>query len=60
MLRTGVLRLIAVVNTKLPEVGDLLLKRVIFSFRRAYKRRDKVSYSTIPIHMEGYCSAHSI
>lgn len=34
--------LIAVVNTKLPEVGELLLKRVIFSFRRAYKRRDKV------------------
>jgi pre-mRNA-splicing factor CWC22 len=33
---------VAVVNTKLPEIGELLLKRVIFSFRRAYKRRDKV------------------
>ena len=35
-------RLVAVINTKLPEVGELLLKRVIFSFRRAYKRRDKI------------------
>lgn len=34
--------LIAVINTKLPEVGELLLKRVVFQFRRAYKRNDKV------------------
>lgn len=35
-------RLIAVMNTKLPEIGELLLKRVITTFKRAYKRRDKV------------------
>jgi pre-mRNA-splicing factor CWC22 len=34
--------LVAVVNTKLPEIGELVLKRVIFSFKRAYKRRDKI------------------
>ena len=35
--------LIAVVNTKMPELGELLLKRVIHQFRRAFKRNDKVS-----------------
>jgi pre-mRNA-splicing factor CWC22 len=34
--------LIAVVNTKLPEVGELLVKRVVLQFRRAYKRNQKV------------------
>lgn len=34
--------LVAVLNTKLPENGDLIVKRVIVGFRRAYKRRDKV------------------
>lgn len=41
-LLDGLCSLIAVVNTKLPEIGELLLKRVIFTFRRAYKRRDKI------------------
>ena len=34
---------IAVVNTRLPENGELLLKRVIIQFRRAFRRRNKVS-----------------
>lgn len=34
--------LIAVVNTKLPEIGELLVKRVVAQFRRAYKRNNKV------------------
>ncbi|XP_076911034.1 uncharacterized protein LOC143568879 [Bidens hawaiensis] len=33
--------LVAVVNTKLPEVGELLLKRIILQLQRAYKRNDK-------------------
>ncbi|XP_057953645.1 uncharacterized protein LOC131147964 [Malania oleifera] len=33
--------LVAVVNTKFPEVGDLLLKRIILQLKRAYKRNDK-------------------
>jgi pre-mRNA-splicing factor CWC22 len=32
----------AVVNTKLPSVGALLLSRLVLQFRRAYKRNDKV------------------
>ncbi|KAG2792357.1 Pre-mRNA-splicing factor [Phytophthora cactorum] len=34
--------LVAVINTKMPENGELLVKRVIFRFRRAFKRGDKV------------------
>ena len=34
--------LISVVNTKMPEIGELLLKRCIHQFRRAFKRNDKI------------------
>eukprot|EP00961_Rhodomonas_salina_P229108 3096623-Rhodomonas_salina.1 len=33
--------LVAVINTKLPENGETLLKRVVIQFRRSYKRNDK-------------------
>ncbi|KAK4283850.1 hypothetical protein QN277_000754 [Acacia crassicarpa] len=33
--------LVAVVNTKFPEVGDLLLRRIVLQLERAYKRNDK-------------------
>uniref|UniRef100_A0A166BSY9 MI domain-containing protein n=1 Tax=Daucus carota subsp. sativus TaxID=79200 RepID=A0A166BSY9_DAUCS len=33
--------LVAVVNTKFPQVGDLLLRRIILQLQRAYKRNDK-------------------
>ncbi|KAG6436057.1 hypothetical protein SASPL_100939 [Salvia splendens] len=33
--------LVSVVNTKFPEVGDLLLRRIILQLQRAYKRNDK-------------------
>ena len=33
--------LTAVINTKLPENGETLLKRVVMQFRRSYKRNDK-------------------
>ncbi|KAL5855820.1 hypothetical protein ACOSQ4_005622 [Xanthoceras sorbifolium] len=33
--------LVAVVNTKFPEVGELLLRRIVLQFKRAYKRNDK-------------------
>nr|ASF90261.1 hypothetical protein SPAR03995 [Bartheletia paradoxa] len=33
--------LTAIVNTKLPQVGELLLTRLINQFRRAFKRNDK-------------------
>eukprot|EP00457_Paulinella_chromatophora_P002310 gb/GEZN01002314.1/.p1 GENE.gb/GEZN01002314.1/~~gb/GEZN01002314.1/.p1 ORF type:complete len:747 (+),score=137.04 gb/GEZN01002314.1/:74-2314(+) len=34
--------LMAVLNTKMPELGELLLKRIIMQFRKAYKRNDKL------------------
>ncbi|XP_021897676.1 pre-mRNA-splicing factor CWC22 homolog [Carica papaya] len=33
--------LVAIVNTKFPEVGDLLLRRIVLQLKRAYKRNDK-------------------
>ncbi|KAM3741104.1 hypothetical protein ACB098_08G151100 [Castanea mollissima] len=33
--------LVVVVNTKFPEVGELLLRRVVLQLKRAYKRNDK-------------------
>ncbi|KAL7530647.1 hypothetical protein ACHAXR_003611, partial [Thalassiosira sp. AJA248-18] len=38
--------LMAVVNTKLPECGELLLTRAILAFRRGYKRRDRNGVSS--------------
>jgi pre-mRNA-splicing factor CWC22 len=34
--------LVALVNSRLPEIGDLIIRRVILQFRRAYKRNDKI------------------
>merc|ERR1740138_370203 len=34
--------LVAVINSKLPEIGDLCIRRIILQFRRAYKRNDKI------------------
>jgi pre-mRNA-splicing factor CWC22 len=33
--------LVAVLNTKLPEVGELVVKRAILAFRRHYRRKEK-------------------
>ncbi|XP_068656524.1 uncharacterized protein [Aristolochia californica] len=33
--------LVSVVNTKFPEVGNLLLRRIVLQLKRAYKRNDK-------------------
>lgn len=34
--------LVAIVNTKFPQTGELLAKRLIVRFRRAFRRNDKV------------------
>ncbi len=33
--------MVAIVNTKLPQVGDLLVRRLIVQFRKSFKRNDK-------------------
>lgn len=35
--------LVAIINTKLPQVGELVLTRLISQFRRSFKSNDKVS-----------------
>ncbi|PTB46425.1 pre-mRNA-splicing factor cwc22 [Trichoderma asperellum] len=44
----------AIVNTKLPQVGELLIKRLIMQFRKGFKRNDKavcLSSTTFLAHL---------
>ncbi|KAF2435377.1 MIF4G-domain-containing protein [Tothia fuscella] len=44
----------AIVNTKLPQVGELLAKRLVVQFRKAFKRNDKtvcISSTTFLAHL---------
>jgi pre-mRNA-splicing factor CWC22 len=46
--------MVAIVNTKLPQVGELLLIRLIVQFRKAFKRNDKavcLSSTTFIAHL---------
>jgi len=55
--------LVAVINTKLPEVGELLLKRVVVQFRRSYKRNDKpvcMAMTTFIAHLVNQQVAHEL
>jgi pre-mRNA-splicing factor CWC22 len=38
--------LVAIINTKLPQVGELLVTRLLSQFRRSFKRNDKVCEET--------------
>ncbi|KAL0931873.1 MIF4G domain-containing protein [Colletotrichum truncatum] len=53
--------MVAIVNTKLPAVGELLVKRLIMSFRKGFKRSDKavcVSSTTFLAHLINHQVAH--
>lgn len=53
----------AIVNTKLPQVGELLLTRLIIQFRKAFKRNDKavcLSSSTFIAHLCNQQVAHEM
>lgn len=53
----------AIVNTKLPQVGELLLHRLILQFKKAYKRNDKavcLSSTTFIAHLCNQQVAHEI
>lgn len=46
--------MVAIVNTKLPQVGELLLQRLVVQFRKAFKRNDKavcMSSTTFIAHL---------
>jgi len=55
--------LVAIVNTKLPQVGELVLVRLISQFRRGFKRNDKVRlfqvfWLTFTDHLSRYLNIH--
>ncbi|KAI6111053.1 MIF4G-domain-containing protein [Pisolithus sp. B1] len=55
--------LVAIINTKLPQVGELVLIRLISQFRRAFKRNDKTvchSSTTFIAHLVNQAVAHEI
>lgn len=33
---------VAIINSKFPNIGELILKRLILNFRKGYRRNDKV------------------
>jgi pre-mRNA-splicing factor CWC22 len=43
--------LIAVINSKLPQVGELMIKRSILAFRRYFKQRDKSSCQAVCVFL---------
>lgn len=55
--------LVAIVNAKLPQVGELLLGRLIIQFRKAFKRNDKamcLSSTAFIAHLCNQQVAHEI
>ncbi|PCH38399.1 MIF4G-domain-containing protein [Wolfiporia cocos MD-104 SS10] len=55
--------LVAIINTKLPQVGELVLTRLISQFRRSFKRNDKIvchSTTTFIAHLVNQGVAHEI
>lgn len=55
--------LMAVINTKFPEIGELLLGRVVLQFRRAYRRNDKqacLALAKFVAHLVNHHVAHEI
>ncbi|KAF8211741.1 hypothetical protein K438DRAFT_1664623 [Mycena galopus ATCC 62051] len=55
--------LVAIINTKLPQVGELIFVRLVSQFRRAFKRNDKIvchSTTTFIAHLVNQSVAHEI
>ncbi|OLL22004.1 Pre-mRNA-splicing factor CWC22, partial [Neolecta irregularis DAH-3] len=53
----------AIINTKLPQVGELLLTRLIVQFRKAFRRNDKavcLSSTMFIAHLVNHLVAHEI
>jgi pre-mRNA-splicing factor CWC22 len=47
--------LVAIVNTKLPSVGELVLIRLVSQFRRSFKRNDKARPSILLLAAHSLC-----
>lgn len=53
---------VAIINSKFPQIGELILKRLILTFRRSYRRNLKVSVisaeSCIIDGQDAVCGSH--
>lgn len=55
--------LVAVINSKFPNIGELLLRRLVLQFKRGFKRNDKticISASAFVAHLVNQRVAHEI
>ncbi|TDG47777.1 hypothetical protein AWZ03_005731 [Drosophila navojoa] len=55
--------LVAIINSKFPNIGELLLKRLVIQFRRAFRRNDKLvcmSATRFIAHLVNQRVAHEI
>ncbi|CAH1133398.1 unnamed protein product [Ceutorhynchus assimilis] len=55
--------LVAVINSKFPNIGELLLKRLVLQFKRGFKQNNKticISASTFIAHLVNQSVAHEI
>ncbi|KAJ1523981.1 hypothetical protein ONE63_010527 [Megalurothrips usitatus] len=55
--------LVAVINSRFPQIGELLLKRVVINFKRGFRRQDKASCISSAIfiaHLVNQCVAHEL
>ncbi|KAJ8320012.1 hypothetical protein KUTeg_001599 [Tegillarca granosa] len=55
--------LVAIVNTRFPQVGELILRRLVIQFRRGYKRNDKnlcLSTTRFIAHLVNQQVAHEV
>ncbi|KAF1841593.1 MIF4G-domain-containing protein [Cucurbitaria berberidis CBS 394.84] len=55
--------MVAIVNTKLPQVGDLLVRRLIVQFRKSFRRNDKavcLSSTTFLSHLVNTQVVHEV
>jgi pre-mRNA-splicing factor CWC22 len=55
--------LVAIINTKFPQIGELIVKRLIIQFRKGYRRNDKnvcLSASRFIAHLVNQKVAHEV
>ncbi|GFE53861.1 cell cycle control protein [Babesia ovis] len=54
---------LAVINSKFPEIGNLVLRRIILQFRRAFRKNDRILCQTVAkvlAHLVNFRVAHEI
>lgn len=54
---------LSVLNSKFPEIGNLVLRRIILQFRRAFRKNDRILCQTVAkslAHLVNYRIAHEV